>query len=362
MLPCPDCDVELQLVDDAETGIGAVLIESSESAGSTAKTHSTLADGALGTRVIECVHSTATLAAPVWKLIATPVGIGWSVAGTVGAVLLGSLIFSGDSTDLPSPNAQQLPISLNDGNTDDGNTDNDNTGSGNTGSGSAVTAGSTDSDSELANRSENKTPLAIDEDANPGDAGLDSVPLINAVDGPRPDETTAGVSPTPSVTTKSDSVTPSDESPTLPTAIEKLPETPPATATLKPTTNPKPTANPKPAVVAAVLAKPKQPVIDVKAALAQSIREYRLSNRVPLKSVLVELEEMAGVPISIDSQRIRAAGLRLDEPISLSLRSTTVGEILKTALGLAQLSFKTDDAGILVIPAPAPAPVATDRE
>ncbi|MDA1017150.1 MAG: hypothetical protein O3A00_22165 [Planctomycetota bacterium] len=93
-------------------------------------------------------------------------------------------------------------------------------------------------------------------------------------------------------------------------------------------------------------------MIDVQAALDQPIREYRLSERVALRSVLVELEEMVGVPISIDSRHIEDAVTRLETPIRVSMKSTTVGGILKAALELVQLSFKIEKSGLLIIPEP----------
>jgi hypothetical protein len=84
---------------------------------------------------------------------------------------------------------------------------------------------------------------------------------------------------------------------------------------------------------------PPEP-IDVTAALSQPILRYQQKDAVSLRKQLMDVEEMAGVPIRFnDSERAEESAL-LDEPVSLLLENTTVGEILKGLLKQVHLEYE----------------------
>ena len=339
-LPCPDCETELRLIDDAESGIAAVRAEPSGKSARPNGTAGSPSDENAVSPIIERVRAIAGQTSPVWKAVATPVGIGWAVAGTVAVVLLGSLLVGDDDGNLPNANSEQLADSLNEKTT-------------------GPNSATPDSAPEIPvriNKEHPAEPIAGIA-ATPGEAGLEplnqpgeSIPdAPHASVGGQPQ--VAQTNPEPAVTVVAETPNPGTETPGLNTPSSAgVPTNSPARQANNSATEP--TVAPKPATVDPVLAKPKLPVIDVQAALDQPIREYRLSERVALRSVLVELEEMVGVPISIDSRHIEDAVTRLETPIRVSMKSTTVGGILKAALELVQLSFKIEKSGLLIIPEP----------
>ena len=103
-------------------------------------------------------------------------------------------------------------------------------------------------------------------------------------------------------------------------------------------------------------AGPPQPSkkIDVPAALAQKIQSYGLTRPVPFRSVLLDIEEMAGVPIRFDENELVTAAGMLDKPVSLkTLQETTVGQILRALVERVGLVYKIEADRIRLQPAKA---------
>ncbi|MDA1017151.1 MAG: hypothetical protein O3A00_22170 [Planctomycetota bacterium] len=101
------------MIDDAESGIAAVRAEPSGKSARPNGTAGSPSDENAVSPIIERVRAIAGQTSPVWKAVATPVGIGWAVAGTVAVVLLGSLLVGDDDGNLPNANSEQLADSLN---------------------------------------------------------------------------------------------------------------------------------------------------------------------------------------------------------------------------------------------------------
>ncbi len=99
-----------------------------------------------------------------------------------------------------------------------------------------------------------------------------------------------------------------------------------------------------------------QPVkkIDVPAALAQKIQSYGLTRPVPFRSLLLDIEEMAGVPIRFDEKELGTAAGLLKKPVTLkTLQETTVGQILRALVEQVGLVYKIEADGIRLQPAKA---------
>lgn len=108
----------------------------------------------------------------------------------------------------------------------------------------------------------------------------------------------------------------------------------------------------RPADAVAVPAPPAAPVpaLDPKAALDQPIARYDQTVAVALSDLLLELEELAAIPIHYDATRIDGLPERLQKRISFTIESTTVGEILRTALKQAELDYDVRPDGIHLRP------------
>ena len=113
-----------------------------------------------------------------------------------------------------------------------------------------------------------------------------------------------------------------------------------------------PTPNPK-----SEISNPKKPPvpaakpIDVEGVLKQPIRSYRQVGAVPFRELLLQVEEMAGVPIRIDKRLLAGSATKLDQPVSLESENTTVGGILQALVKKAGLAYKIETDGIRVHPA-----------
>jgi hypothetical protein len=92
------------------------------------------------------------------------------------------------------------------------------------------------------------------------------------------------------------------------------------------------------------------PIVDVGAALSQSILRFEYKD-VPLKTVLAEFEEIAGVPMRFDPRITRGDSSPLNRPVSVRLEQTTLGAILKTLLAKAGLRHLPEKTGIRIVPA-----------
>ncbi len=359
-LPCPDCQTELALVDD-RGGIkavadGDVLATLSKPSGSPKQ--SAVASGIAGAAATtgaptQSVASTSvanltssavakgkvlvSTTQPMWTAIATPVGIGWTVAGSVAAVLLGSIrLGSDDSESSEGPDVVDVaPVE--------------------TDKGAPAACGSpSTSDDAMVGGEDAPSVAMVDPDniaLTPEAAGL--TPVSPTIDqGP-----TAAFPeippPSPAVAPKE---TPTAEQPATEPNPPKPNSTPTANQSLPPTDKNKGQARPaepKPASVPedVAAATPKEPEVDIQAALSQTLSEYRLAKPVPVRALLIELESMVGVPISIDTQRVTDAEAAMSRPVLLSLKSTTVGEVLAASLEPSGLAYKAGNAEIVIVPA-----------
>jgi len=103
-----------------------------------------------------------------------------------------------------------------------------------------------------------------------------------------------------------------------------------------PVTAPKPQGPPDP--------KP----IDVAARLRQPILRFDQPQAVPVRELLAQVEEMAGVPIRYEQPTSKNLGQTLDQRISLKLTGTTAGGILQAILERAGLTYRIETDGIRV--------------
>lgn len=87
-----------------------------------------------------------------------------------------------------------------------------------------------------------------------------------------------------------------------------------------------------PAAVAVV------PQVDVDARLSDPLDEIQFQ-QIPLGQLVDLLGQLSTLQISFDADALTAAGVRVDDPVSVDLRQTTVGEVLETALAQRGLSM-----------------------
>jgi len=97
-----------------------------------------------------------------------------------------------------------------------------------------------------------------------------------------------------------------------------------------------------------VIAKKK---VDVEAALKQRIRSFRQVRAIPFRQLLLQVEEMAGIPIRLDEDQLGAAATKLDQPVSLESENTTVGDLLQALLRKIGLAYEIEADGIRIHPA-----------
>lgn len=131
-----------------------------------------------------------------------------------------------------------------------------------------------------------------------------------------------------------------------PAAVEPPRDDKPAPAVEKPPADePKAVAPPAPAVLSAEA---------VEAKLGQKIVRFDQSKPVPFVKVLDTVEELAGVPIVWDLDRVDDE--QLQKPVTLQLKQTTVGEILDTLLKQVGLERSTVEGKIELRPTSVPRP------
>lgn len=115
-------------------------------------------------------------------------------------------------------------------------------------------------------------------------------------------------------------------------------------------------ARKKPPRVAAKPARAKRPrprpedeepkPLDVAGALAQPILQFEQQTPQPLEILLDELEELVGVPIRFDKQKLAA---RMRRRVAVKLKNTTVEAILRALLAEAGLAYKIEADGLRVV-------------
>ena len=113
-----------------------------------------------------------------------------------------------------------------------------------------------------------------------------------------------------------------------------------------------PTPNPNPENPGAELpqpaeVKPAKPV-DIGAALAVKIVKFEQIKDVPLRELIFQLEEMCGVPIRRGDDVPGGSAEIWKKPVSLSLKNTTVRQILETLLEKIPLSYTIEKDHILL--------------
>lgn len=96
---------------------------------------------------------------------------------------------------------------------------------------------------------------------------------------------------------------------------------------------------------------PEQQGYDVERGLAVVVTKFELKTPVPLRTLLRQFVEMSALPIDLTQVQNDP---RLDLPITLDLKDTTLHAILSTALAQAQLEFTGDAQGIHLHPVKAP--------
>ena len=96
---------------------------------------------------------------------------------------------------------------------------------------------------------------------------------------------------------------------------------------------------------------PESKGYDVEQGLALAVTKFELKTPVPLRTLLRQIVEMSALPIDLSQVQNDP---RLDQPISLDLKDTTLRAILSAALTQAQLEFTGDAQGIHLLPAKIP--------
>jgi hypothetical protein len=100
-----------------------------------------------------------------------------------------------------------------------------------------------------------------------------------------------------------------------------------------------------------VLLADPPPVYDVDKALRQRIVAFQQSDPVPLRELLILIEEMLAVPIHLSELPPESLPL-LEQPITLSMGEAALREILKAILSQVDLTFDARPQGIFVINGP----------
>ncbi len=90
---------------------------------------------------------------------------------------------------------------------------------------------------------------------------------------------------------------------------------------------------------------------DVDRGLAIAVSKFELKTPVPLRTLLRQIAEMSALPIDLAKVYDDP---RLDQPISLDLKDTTLHAILTSALEQAQMQFTSDAQGIHLQPGKSP--------
>lgn len=103
-----------------------------------------------------------------------------------------------------------------------------------------------------------------------------------------------------------------------------------------------------------VTPEPPQPV-NVEAALAQPILRFEQKRSAPFEDLLLQVEEMAGVPVRFEKGRAHPPEEIAGRRVTLALENTTVGEILRALLKRVGLRYVVESDGIRIEPAPADA-------
>lgn len=95
---------------------------------------------------------------------------------------------------------------------------------------------------------------------------------------------------------------------------------------------------------------PDIPRIDVARQLAQPILEFAQEKPVEVRRLLQQVAEMSAVPVDSSAVEVDPWRERLERPVTLVLKQTTVGEILSAVMELSGLRTETIDGVIHILP------------
>ena len=120
-------------------------------------------------------------------------------------------------------------------------------------------------------------------------------------------------------------------------------EDPPPLALLPEAQLPDTEGAPRPVAPPSPLPQVAPVVVDVSAALSQKIVLFDQPVAAPLLELLVQLEELCGVPIRFSDADVKTSAVAATPEVSLTLRNTTVGDILRALAARARLTVHIRD-------------------
>ena len=116
---------------------------------------------------------------------------------------------------------------------------------------------------------------------------------------------------------------------------------------MKPPDKPRP---PQPAVAEVpIVAIPPEKVIDVPAALSRKILNFDQAKPAAAYQLILQIEELAGVRIEFDREKLGAAAAGLDKPISLRKQGASLAELLDEILVQIDLERQTEKTCIRIV-------------
>jgi hypothetical protein len=95
---------------------------------------------------------------------------------------------------------------------------------------------------------------------------------------------------------------------------------------------------------------PDLPKVDVAKQLAQPILLFAQEKPVEVRRLLQQVAEMSAVPVDSSAVEVAPWRERLERPVTLVLKKTTVGEILSAVMELCGLRTETIDGVIHILP------------
>jgi hypothetical protein len=95
---------------------------------------------------------------------------------------------------------------------------------------------------------------------------------------------------------------------------------------------------------------PDVPAVDVATQLSLRIEEYSQTRPVPVRLLLRQIAELSAVPVDLSEVEIDPWRAKLDKPVTVELRQTTVGKVLDEILRQSELSYRHRDGVIFVAP------------
>jgi hypothetical protein len=140
---------------------------------------------------------------------------------------------------------------------------------------------------------------------------------------------------------------PSDLS-TTPTIVTKPPMPGSETTTpMQPAVTPEP--DKRPAAQAPPVQQAPEIKIDIPAALSRKIASFDQTKPAAAYQLLLQIEELAGVRIEYDREKLGDAAERLDKPITLKMQGATLAELLNEILRQIDLKRQDERARITIV-------------